>query len=170
MHSWNFDFSTKKTKSKFRFLNEISISQRNFDFNEISISRRNFDFSTKFQGDTWIGHNYVSHGKRQKSCTLIVILIILTYLTSPIFNSSSKSTGFFFLQTRKYILLFFFVIFIQFDKFPFLLQNFKLELRRRFATLVWSKRSWKQNGNWSSSWVRRRTPSWGRRWKTWKRR
>ena len=33
-------------------------------------------------------------GKRQKSCTLIVILIIFTYLTSPIFNSSSKSTVF----------------------------------------------------------------------------
>ena len=45
-------------------------------------------------------HNYVSYGKRQKSCTLIVILIILTYLTSAICNSSSKSTGFF--QTRKY--------------------------------------------------------------------
>ena len=48
------------------------------------------------------GHTYISFGKRQKSCTLIVILIRLSYLTSPIFNSSSKSTGFFFLQTRKY--------------------------------------------------------------------
>ena len=41
-------------------------------------------------------HSYISYGKRQKSCTLIVILVILSYLTSPIFNSSSKSTGFFF--------------------------------------------------------------------------
>ena len=40
-------------------------------------------------------HNYVSYVKRQKSCTLIVILVILSYLTSPIFNSSSKSTGYF---------------------------------------------------------------------------
>ena len=41
----NFDFSTK-----FRFLNEISISQTKFRFlDEISISRRNFDFSTKFR-------------------------------------------------------------------------------------------------------------------------
>ena len=45
-------------------------------------------------------HSYISYGKRQKSCTLIVILVRLSYLTSPIFNSSSKSTGF-FLQTRK---------------------------------------------------------------------
>ena len=41
-------------------------------------------------------HSYISYGKRQKSCCLIVILVILSYLTSPIFNSSSKSTGFFF--------------------------------------------------------------------------
>ena len=46
---------------------------------------------------------YVLHGKRQKSCTLIVIWVIVSYLTSPIFNSSSKSTGF-FLQRRKYII------------------------------------------------------------------
>ena len=49
-------------------------------------------------------HGYVSYDKRQKSCTFIVILIILSYLTSPIFNSSSKSTGF-FLQTRKYYII-----------------------------------------------------------------
>ena len=40
-------------------------------------------------------YNYVSCDKRQKSCTFIVILIILSYLTSPIFNSLSKSTGYF---------------------------------------------------------------------------
>ena len=40
-------------------------------------------------------YTYVSYDKRQKSCTLIVISIILSYLTSPIFNSPSKSTGFF---------------------------------------------------------------------------
>ena len=45
--------------------------------------------------------SHISYGKRQKSYTLIVILVILSYLTSPIFNLSSKSTGFFF-QTRKY--------------------------------------------------------------------
>ena len=43
--------------------------------------------------------------KRQKSCTLIVSLIILSYQTSLILNSSSKSTGIFFLQTKKYLLL-----------------------------------------------------------------
>ena len=43
-----------------------------------------------------VEHSYISYGKRQKSCTLIVILVILSYLTSPIFNSSSKATGFFF--------------------------------------------------------------------------
>ena len=41
-------------------------------------------------------HSYISYRKRQKSCTLIVIYVILSYLTSPIFNSPSKSTGFFF--------------------------------------------------------------------------
>ena len=41
-------------------------------------------------------HSYVLNDKRQKSCTLIVILVILSYLTSTIFNLSSKSTGFFF--------------------------------------------------------------------------
>ena len=40
-------------------------------------------------------HSYVLYGKRQKSCTLIVILVILSYLTSPIFNLSSKLTGYF---------------------------------------------------------------------------
>ena len=40
-------------------------------------------------------HSYISYGKRQKSCCLIVILVILSYLTSPTFNSSSKSTGYF---------------------------------------------------------------------------
>ena len=35
-------------------------------------------------------HSYVLYGKRRKSCTLIVILVILSYLTSPIFNSPSN--------------------------------------------------------------------------------
>ena len=42
-------------------------------------------------------HSYVSYDKRQKSCTLIVILVILSYLTSPILNSSSKSNWIFLL-------------------------------------------------------------------------
>ena len=40
-------------------------------------------------------HSYVSYDKLQKTCTLIVIYVILSYLTSPIFNSPSKSTGYF---------------------------------------------------------------------------
>ena len=39
-------------------------------------------------------YSYVSYDKRQKSCTLIDIYIILLYLASPIFNSPSKSTGY----------------------------------------------------------------------------
>ena len=39
--------------------------------------------------------SHILYSKRQKSCTLIVVLVILSYLTSPIFNSSSKSTGYF---------------------------------------------------------------------------
>ena len=46
-------------------------------------------------------HSYASCGKRQKSCTLIVILVILSYLTSPIFNSSSKLIGFFFFANEE---------------------------------------------------------------------
>ena len=55
-------------------------------------------------------HSYISYGKRQKSCCLIVILVILSYRTSPIFNSSSKSksTGFFFCKrgSTLFLLLF----------------------------------------------------------------
>ena len=40
-----------------------------------------------------VEESYISYGKRQKSCTFIVILVISSYLTSLIFNSSSKSTG-----------------------------------------------------------------------------
>ena len=40
-------------------------------------------------------YSYVSYGKRQKSCTLIVIYVILSCLTSLIFNSSAKLTGYF---------------------------------------------------------------------------
>ena len=45
--------------------------------------------------------SFISYGKRQKSCTLIVILVISSYLTSPIFNSSSKSTGYFFFEKEE---------------------------------------------------------------------
>ena len=55
-------------------------------FFESPITRKRFIFE----------HSYISYGKRQKSFTLIVILVILSYQTSPIFNSSSMSTGFFF--------------------------------------------------------------------------
>ena len=40
--------------------------------------------------------SYILNGKRQKSCTLIVILVKCLYLTSPTFNSSpNRNTGFF---------------------------------------------------------------------------
>ena len=45
---------------------------------------------------------YISNGKRQKSCTLIVILVKCLYLTSPIFNSLAKSNRTFYLPGRKY--------------------------------------------------------------------
>ena len=46
--------------------------------------------------------SYIWYGKRQKSCTLIVICVKCLYLTSPIFNSSSKSNRTFYLPVRKY--------------------------------------------------------------------
>ena len=52
----------------------------------------------------WIfEESYISYGKRQKSCTLIVILVKCLCLTSPTFNSSAKSNRLFLLQRRKYI-------------------------------------------------------------------
>ena len=50
-------------------------------------------------------HSYISYGQRQKSCTLIVIWVILSYLMSPIFNSSVKVDRL-FLQTMKYYIYF----------------------------------------------------------------
>ena len=44
---------------------------------------------------------YISYGKLQKTCTLIVVYVNCLYLTSPIFNSSSKSNQIFLLQRRK---------------------------------------------------------------------
>ena len=41
--------------------------------------------------------SYISNGKRQKSCTLIVIWVKCLYLTSPTFNSSAKSNRIFLL-------------------------------------------------------------------------
>ena len=55
-------------------------------FFELPITQKRFIFE----------ESYISYRKRQKSCTLIVILVKLSYLTSPVFNSPSKSTGFFY--------------------------------------------------------------------------
>ena len=49
--------------------------------------------------------SYISYGKRQKSCTLIVIWVKCLYLTYPTFNSSAKSNRLFLLQRRKYFYL-----------------------------------------------------------------
>ena len=54
-------------------------------FFELPITQKRFIFE----------ESLISYIKRQKSCTIIVILVILSYLTCPIFNSSSKSTGYF---------------------------------------------------------------------------
>ena len=48
--------------------------------------------------------SYISYGKRQKNCTLIVVLVKCLYLTSPIFNSLAKSNRTFYLPGRKYLL------------------------------------------------------------------
>ena len=54
--------------------------------------------------------------KRQKSCTLIVILVKCLYLTSPIFNSSSKSNRLFLLQRRKYMFCVYFFSLVFYNK------------------------------------------------------
>ena len=42
----------------------------------------------------------LQYGKRQKSCTLIVILVKCLYLTSPIFNSPSNQTVLFIISRK----------------------------------------------------------------------
>ena len=46
--------------------------------------------------------SYFSYGKRQKSCTLIVVLVKCLYLTSPIINYLATSNRTFYLPGRKY--------------------------------------------------------------------
>ena len=53
------------------------------------------------RGPTCINQPCISYGKRQKSCTLIVILVKCLYLTSPIFNSSAKSNRTFYLPGEE---------------------------------------------------------------------
>ena len=54
--------------------------------------------------------SYISYGKRQKSCTLIVIWVKCLYLTSPIFNSLAKSNRTFYLPGRKYYIVYVYVV------------------------------------------------------------
>ena len=61
-------------------------------FFESLITHKRFDFQ----------ESYILYGRRQKSCTLIVVSVKCMYLTSPTFNSSAKSNRLFLLQTRKY--------------------------------------------------------------------
>ena len=61
-------------------------------FFELLITHKRFIFE----------HSYISYSKRQKSCTLIVVLVKCLYLTSPIFNSSAKLNRTFYLPGRKY--------------------------------------------------------------------
>ena len=42
-------------------------------------------------------HSYDSYSKRQKNCTLIVILVISSYLASPILIRRQSQTGYFLL-------------------------------------------------------------------------
>ena len=70
--------------------------------------KRTFCYTTTFV-ESLITHkrfvfeeSYISYGKRQKSCTLIVIFVKCLYLTSPIFNTSAKSNSTSFLPGGKY--------------------------------------------------------------------
>ena len=49
--------------------------------------------------------SYISYGKRQKSCTLIVIWVKCLYLTYPTFNSSAKSNRLFFIAKEEVVTL-----------------------------------------------------------------
>ena len=48
--------------------------------------------------------SYISYGKRQKSCTLIVIWVKCLYLTSPTFNLTVKSNRILFIANEEVIL------------------------------------------------------------------
>ena len=77
-------FLAKSVQKSLNKKNKIDFFQKTTFF-ESPITQERFIFE----------HSYVSYDKLQKTCTLIVIYVILSYLTSPIFNSSSKSTGYF---------------------------------------------------------------------------
>ena len=70
--------------------------------------KRTFCYSTTFieslTTHKWFifEESYISYGKRQKSWSLIVVLVKCLYLTSPIFNSLAKSNRTFYLPGRKY--------------------------------------------------------------------
>ena len=71
--------------------------------------------------------SYISYGKRQKSCTLIVIKVKCLYLTSPIFNSSAKSNRTFYLRggsSTCYNLTSFFVKLVCHEMYPDYGQSF----------------------------------------------
>ena len=82
--------------------------------------------------------SYISYGKRQKSCTLIVIWVKCLYLTSPIFNSSAKSNRLFFIANEE--------VYLRAHTKPFdarlstmncessIIQYFLLKLHRLFST------------------------------------
>ena len=100
---WVIGNSKKGTFSrKIRFYFLIKLFLHTF------FQKRTFCYSTTFF-ESLITHkrfvfkeSYISYGKRQKSCTLIVILVKCLYLTSPIFNSLAKSNRTFYLPGRKY--------------------------------------------------------------------
>ena len=78
------------------------------DFCTLFAKKRTFCYLTTFI-ESLITHkrfifkeSCISYGKRQKSCTLIVVYVKCLHLTSPIFNLSAQSNRTFYLLGRKY--------------------------------------------------------------------
>ena len=111
---WNITmFKNEPFLSYRRFKNGCFLKKVNFyffikRFLHTFSQKRTYDYPTTFieslitQKQQFIfEESYISYGKRQKSCTLIVIWVKCLYLTSPILNSSAKSNRTFYLPGRK---------------------------------------------------------------------
>ena len=123
MSNRRFKKGTFSGKSVFIFL--LSYFCTLFSKNCLLATRPPFLNRRLLRNGSFFQHSYISYGKRQKSCTLVIVIWVkCLYLTSPIFNSSAKSNRLFYCK-RGSILLFknflfqIYVFFFQCQKYAF---------------------------------------------------
>ena len=103
----NEPFLSNRRFKKGCFLKKVSFYFFIKRFLHTFCQKRTFCYPTTFI-ESLITHkrfvfeeSYILYGKRQKSCTFIVVYVKCLYLTSQIFNSSVKSNRTFYLPGRK---------------------------------------------------------------------